>query len=368
MIDGTTVIDADGHLHDWHVDWAARFPPELADQAPRFVRDEFGFPHLELDGRLLPGGKRRPTVEADHSSLRSDRYWVPNRPGEADPLLRLPDMDTMGIDVAVLFGGHAFLVASMTDSPVLAAATLRAYNEHLAEYCAAAPDRLRGAAMVALQNPSAAAEELARCVTEHGMVAACVPPHHIDGTTLDDPALDPIWAAAQELNVPVCVHTIGAQINPARYLLDRPLLPHAFGSVSSIMALGHVIVGGVLDRFPDLTVAFLEVGAGWVPYAADRLAGADEMFATNTTRLPRKIDEYLASGQLYFAADPDERLLQDVAAIVGEDHLVIGSDYCHPEGRCPFTMRELAEREDLSPGLRHKILAENPARLYRLTV
>lgn len=366
MIDGTRVIDADGHLHDWHVDWAARFPAELADRAPRFVRDEHGFPHLELDGRLLPGGKRQRTVEGDHASLRPDRYWAPNRPGETDPTRRLPDMDEMGIDEAVLFGGHCLLVASVTESPALAVATLRAYDEHLAEYCAGGAGRLHGAAMLALQDPPAAADELRRCVVEHGMVAGALPPHHVDGTTLDDPALDPVWSAAEELDVPICVHTIGAQINPARRLLDRPLLPHAFGSLSSIVALGHVIVGGVLDRHPRLRVAFLEVGAGWVPYAADRLAGAAEMFSTSATRLPRTVDEYLASGQLYFAADPDERLLAAVASIVGEDHLVIGSDYCHPEGRCPATMRELAARDDVPADLVRKVLGENPARLYGL--
>jgi len=55
-----------------------------------------------------------------------------------------------------------------------------------------------------------------------------------------------------------------------------------------------------------------------------------------------------------------------VADILGADQLVLGSDYCHPEGRCPFTMRDLAARHDLDPILKRKILSDNPARLYGL--
>ena len=51
---------------------------------------------------------------------------------------------------------------------------------------------------------------------------------------------------------------------------------------------------------------------------------------------------------------------------IGADRLVIGSDYCHPEGMCPFTMKVLANRDDLSLDVRRKILYDNPKRLYRL--
>ena len=61
----------------------------------------------------------------------------------------------MGIDTCVLFGGHCFLVASKVESPEVANATLRAYNEYLGRFCAAAPDRLKGVAMVPM-SPRAA--------------------------------------------------------------------------------------------------------------------------------------------------------------------------------------------------------------------
>lgn len=370
MLNGTRVIDADGHVNDWHIDWPAFLPPELRPFAPRSVRDELGFPHLEAEGRLLPG--ERP--ELDYSDLaavmarftRDGRYWLP-RPGEADPKLRLPDMDEMGIDVAVLFGGHSFLVAAMVDSPEIARATLRAYNSYLAGYCAAAPERLKGVALLPLQAPREAADELRRAVNELGFVAAVLPPHHASGTTLDDERLSPIWEAAQALDVPVCIHTIGIQINPARALLSQYRMREAYGGLSSMLALGHLVLGGVLDRYPALRFAFLEAGAGWVPFFAERLQASYRTFSQKHERLSREPEEYVRSSQLYFATEPDEPLLPAVVELIGEDRLILGSDYCHPEGMCPYTMKVLAERADLSEARKRKILWENPSRLYGLS-
>src|SRR5581483_9416015 len=224
----------------------------------------------------------------------------------------LPDMDDMGIDVCVLFGGHCFLVASKVSSPDVASATPRAYNEFIASYCAASPERLKGVAMIAMQSPAAAAAELERAVRELGLVGAVLPPHHANGTTLDDPALDPIWSAAQDLDVPVCIHTIGAQISPVQSYLRGDVMPHAYGSVPSMLALGHLVLGGVLDRFPRLTVCFLEAGAGWVPYVMDRLEANYQTFGLRSKALAKSPAEYIRSEQLYFAADADETTLPAV--------------------------------------------------------
>jgi hypothetical protein len=133
-----------------------------------------------------------------------------------------------------------------------------------------------------------------------------------------------------------------------------------------MLALGHLILGGVLDRFPQLTVCFLEAGAGWVPYFMDRIEGNYEMFGARSRRLRQAPAEYVRGDQLYFAADPDETTLPAVVDAIGADRLVIGSDYCHPEGMCPFTMKVLANRDDLGLDVRRKILYDNPKRLYRL--
>jgi predicted TIM-barrel fold metal-dependent hydrolase len=111
---------------------------------------------------------------------------------------------------------------------------------------------------------------------------------------------------------------------------------------------------------------FLETGAGWVPYMMDRLQASYEMFTLTNDRLDQDPQDYVRGGQLYFATEPDEAIMAAVADIVGADQLVLGSDYCHPEGMCPFTMKVLAERSDIGEDLKRKILSDNPARLYGL--
>jgi predicted TIM-barrel fold metal-dependent hydrolase len=372
MLNGTTVIDADGHLNDWHLDWESLLPDDLGPGATRSVRDEHGFPHLQVEGRLLPGGDRDELDYHDIQTVmkqmtRDGRYWLPMRPGEEDPVQRLPDMDEMGIDVAVLFGGHCLLVASCVESPEIAAATLAAYNDYLAGYCATDPNRLKGVAMIPMQAPKVAADELRRAVKELGLVAGVLPPHHKNGTMLDDRTLDPIWDAAEELDVPICIHTIGMQINPANALVHGEIMGETYGGFPSMLALGSLVLGGVLERHPNLRVAFLEAGAGWVPYVMERMQSSYSTFSMKDSKLRRDPEDYIRGGQVYIATEPDEDVLPVVAELIGEDHLVLGSDYCHPEGMCPFTMKALAERDDLSEGLKKKILHENPARLYGLS-
>jgi hypothetical protein len=365
MLNGHPVIDADSHIHDYHLDWPSLLPPSLRDVAPRTYYEPTGFPHIDVEGRLLPGGEHDMKARA-RETTRDPRFWEPPRNGEFEAAPRLPDMDEMGIDTCVLFGGHCFLVASKVESSDVANATLRAYNEYLGAFCATAPSRLKGVAMIAMQSPAVAAGELERAVLDLGLVGAVLPPHHANGTTLDDPSLDPIWATAERLDVPVCIHTIGAQISPIEPMLSGVVMGHAYGSIPSMLALGHLILGGVLDRFPQLTVCFLEAGAGWVPYFMDRIEGNYEMFGARSRQLRQAPAEYVRGDQLYFAADPDETTLPAVVDAIGADRLVIGSDYCHPEGMCPFTMKVLANRDDLGLDVRRKILYDNPKRLYRL--
>ena len=203
-------------------------------------------------------------------------------------------------------------------------------------------------------------------VKQAGMVAAVLPPHHANGMMLSDRRLAPIYAEAQDLGVPVCIHTIGVQISPVRTLLEDLVLEDTYGCFPSMLSVGSLMMGGVLDEFPNLTFAVLEVGVGWVPFIAERLEHNAEFFTAVGNSLKRKPLEYLAEGRFYVAADPDEPMLAPIASFVGDDHIVCGSDYCHPEGMCPYTMRALYERPDVSTTLKRKILSDNPGRLYRI--
>jgi len=219
--------------------------------------------------------------------------WT-GRPGMTDPKARLADMDLEGIDVAVLFGGALSSAAiGLVENPALALATCHAYNDWLAEYCGAAPDRLKGVAAVPFQDPEAGARELQRAVREQGLVAVRVPTWP-DGRDPGARRFDPIYAAAEELGVPACLHLLSARtVGADRF--DNFFLKHVFYGADVFMAFAGMLAGGVLERFPGLRIGVFEAGCGWIPYLMERVHEHWELFsdqlppsrATRPSRWPR---------------------------------------------------------------------------------
>jgi len=127
-----------------------------------------------------------------------------------------------------------------------------------------------------------------------------------------------------------------------------------------------MIFGGIPELFPELRLAYLEAGAGWVPYWMDRMDREYKLRAVEAPLLRAKPSDYVRSGRVYFSCEADEHTLPAVIQAVGEDVLLYASDYPHWDMDFPDSVRELWERTDLSPQARRKILAENARRLYRL--
>ena len=168
------IVDADGHVVEPESAWAA-----LPEQyRPRIRADRVGYEHVVVgDTEVLAvplGTLARPGSTFDDPA--SFRPLADAMPGGSDPVARLRDMDSEGIDQAVLYPTIGLYFSAVED-PAAAVALAAAYNDWLAGYCAADPRRLFGAAMLPLQDPAAAARELRRAVTELGLVAGFVRPN-----------------------------------------------------------------------------------------------------------------------------------------------------------------------------------------------
>ena len=144
----------------------------------------------------------------------------------------------------------------------------------IADFCAADPSRLRGVGMVALHDPKAAASEAARVHDVHGFRSVFARPNPILGRNLDDPAYDPLWRALSDRRMALGLHEGGMPPLPqagADRLTNaeqRHICSHPMEQMVSAVSL---IYGGVLERFPGMTVAFLEAGCGWVPFWLERM-------------------------------------------------------------------------------------------------
>ena len=360
------VIDADGHV----LEPLSAFAGLPADQQLRVERDSVGLDHVSVGAQEIvtvslgflgsPGSRME--------DLAHSRTYEEAQPGGFDATLRLADMDTEGIDVAVLYPSIGLNFWAVEDPPT-AVALARAYNDWLAGYCEADRSRLYGAAMLPLQDPAAAVTELRRAHAELGFPAAFVRPNPCLGRTLSHPAFEPLWTAAEELGVAIGIHE-GSSNTIETLGMDRPFNPLILHAVShafeQMLACAQLMVFGVMDRHPDLRFAFLEAGGGWAPYWLYRLDEQLHGFGGFSPDLRLRPSEYFAR-QCWVSFEVDEPTLPALVPFVGEDRIIWGSDYPHHDATFPGAVKELRQViEPLPEEVRVKVLGDNAAALYGL--
>ena len=235
--------------------------------------DEDGLEELEIGGRRSQMTRRGfpATLGAmgapDLRDAEGPRPHVPaGGPfGSMDPDERLDLLDAEHIDAAVLYTTIGLLWEAELDDPALSQAYTTAYNRWICEFCRPAP--AGATAHLSLTDPVAAARELDRAVGE-GAKGGYVAPFTHDGKPLGHPDHDPVFAAAQDLDVPFAIHptfeppwTRGGRgfVGDVRQL-------RLLASVTASDGVRHQFTTlfdyGVFDRFPHLKVLVLESGAG----------------------------------------------------------------------------------------------------------
>ena len=364
--DRSLVVDADGHV----VEPMAAWRPVPERYRPTVERDGHGYEHVVVDGReilAVPLGTLA-TPGARFSDPATFRSLDEALPGGSDPVARLADMDAEGIDQAVLFPSVGLYFWALDDAAA-AVPIAEAYNDWLASYCAAAPDRLFGAAMLPVQDPVAAARELRRAHDELGFPAAFVRPNPCRGRSLSDGAYEPVWQAAEETGTAIGVHEGSSVIVPTLGS-DRPFNPLVLHAVShsfeQMLACAQLIAFGVLERHPGLRVVFLESGGGWAPFWLERLDEQAESFGDFCPDMRLRPSEYFAR-QCWISYEVDERTLPVLAPVVGERRVVWGSDYPHHDATFPGAVDALRRTMTGMPAAAQAlVLGTNAAELYRL--
>ena len=299
-ISGRRVKTIDVHCH---ID-----VPEVAD----FLR---GTPLERAANRPAPTGQQRQGISDFHldSPLGAER---------------LQKMDQMGIDVQAV-SINAFWYSADRD---LAARLIDFQNEKLAGMVKAAdPGRFVAFASVALQFPELAAKQLEEGVKRWGFRGAAIG-GSVQGEELSSPKYDPFWAKAEEMQTLIFMHPQNSAMGTGIWnrAQGNGVLGNVIGNpLETTIFLSHMIMEGTLDKFPNLKICAAH-GGGYLPSYADRLDHGCVTFPDQCNKkLKKKPTEYLR--QIYVDSlvfSPEA--LRHLVAVVGPDHIGLGTDYPYP--------------------------------------
>ena len=363
------IIDADGHFFETEEIFERHMEPQLRNYRPRLLSDDQGYNFWVVDGQTpykrpsIKGAGAPGTAAPPGKAIQSARRASVGSQTLTNLKERLDDLDKEAIDLQFIYPSFLLHVNAWPDG-ILANGVCRAYNTWLAGVCKKAPDRLQGAGVVSLQDPDGAATELAR-IKELGMTSVM-----INGTAgakrLDHPDHDSFFAEANRLKLPIAVH-FSLQFPVVDQMFEHHFPNRVLAGIFPIMAgLTSVLCSGLLDRYKNLTFAFLEGGISWVPAHVERM---DDHF-TNPRYDARDLishppSDYLKSGRIFFGCEGNESFLGRVVQEVGEDLFMYSSDYPHAD-RTEGTARHLRERDDIPAAVRQKLLEGNARRFYEL--
>jgi uncharacterized protein len=341
-------IDADGHIVERESDVLKYLPS----------------PWNRLAGGLFPSADQPWDMFVFGKFTQQPRFTAMSPADEAAEWLKL--MDEHGMETAVLFPTRAATLSRLREKD-FAVAVARAFNECVAHEYAAVSPRLRPVGVLPLQDPVRAAAELRYAVEELGLVSFELSSLH-PAPGLGDPCYDPIWAEAQRLNVPMCIHgsrSPSTDIGGDRLATFAEV--HAYGfTVGILLQFTSMLCQGVPVRFPGLRLAFLENGATWLPYYLDRLDEHWEKRAEEMPLLTKKPSAVFRESPIYVSIESGEGTLAETIAYVGDDHFLFASDIPHWDNEFPENLEALRNHPRLSRETKEKILYRNAQTLFGL--
>ena len=330
------------------------------------------------DGLRVTGvfGGAQPGLRfVDPEQLRTDTRFEEVRRGGYIPEEHVKDMDIDAVDVNILYPTPGVALYRVPDGELLTA-ICRTYNDWVAEFCTAIPTRLKGIGMLNTDDVPTAVKELERCANL-GLVGVMIPIRPLQDRPYDSPVYESLWAAAQDLQIPLSLHTSTTRTGqlPPDVKSLFPSFPPGKGYGASSMdsfvreSLGDMIFGGVFERYPNLKAGSVEVELGWAPFFIRRM---DYMCAQSPMRATMKrfkggaLPSDFVHRNVFFSFQEDDLGIR-LRDVIGVDNLLWGNDYPHVESTWPRSQQVL---EQILAGCNEeekaKISGGNAARVYRL--
>jgi predicted TIM-barrel fold metal-dependent hydrolase len=346
-------IDADAHVLESPATWSYLRDGERAF-LPMIVTQTFGNDIRANDGKAAQRdywvvgnrimGKDRNVGQEMTREIRE----MEDIPG------RLRHMDELGIEVQVLY--PTLFLRPVTQDFRAEYALARSYNRWLADIWKQGGGRLRWTVMPPLRSPDRLREEIV-FGKEHGACGIFMRGLECE-KALGDPFFHSLYELAQELDLPVCIHSAsGSAIVHDFFDTDTSFTKFKLAVVGAFHSL---IEKGVPSRFPGVRWGFIEVSAQWVPYVLNDL---EDRFRRNGKQW---FDDPLRENNMYVACEVTDDLPY-VLRHSGPDNIVIGTDYGHHDPSSEINaIRLLRQDSRIDSAVAERILDRNARTLYGL--
>jgi len=370
---GYRVISSDNHVMEPPDLWTDRIDAKFRDRAPLTVREEDG-DGWYCDGLRITtgfgfGGSQTGRRFEEPEKLTAADLFENVRPGGYIPEEQVKDMDLDGVDVSILYPTLGLQLFKVPDSDLLNA-IFKTYNDWLAEFCQASPKRLTGIAMINVDDVPVGVEELERC-RKLGLVGAMITVYPPEDRRYDSPEYEPLWAAAQDLAMPLALHAATNRFGSGegdRTSNNRFAVTINFDHYVR-MSLTDMILTGVFERYPKLQIGAVEHELSWAPHFLDRIDYNYSQRARGVSGY--RFKENMLPSDFFrrnvFLGFQEDALGIQLREIIGVDTLQWGSDYPHQESTFPRS-REILEEilADCTEEEKAKIAGGNAARVYGL--
>jgi predicted TIM-barrel fold metal-dependent hydrolase len=367
------LISSDSHIIEPADLWEQRIDRKFRDRAPRLVHEAYadqwyaGGVRFGNIGINQQAGVRFETPE--QLTVEGRMATVPR--GGVDPHAHVLDMDTDTVAGGVLYPSQGLTVYRIPDG-LLLSAIFRAYNDWLADFCQPYPHRLKGIAMLNVDDIKDAVGELDRAATR-GLAGVMIPIRPLEHR-YDHPLYEPLWAAAQDLAMPLSLH-VGTRrwqpgMDPNAPSLSRDVVETSNREYEVREAIAAMIFGGVFERYPQLKVGAVEFEVAWAPYFMSRMDDVYTARAVGVSGRRFKHDALPSDffRQHIFLSFQEDALGIELRSHIGIENLLWASDYPHAESTFPRS-REIVDRilQGVPETEQIQIAGANTAQLYHFS-
>jgi predicted TIM-barrel fold metal-dependent hydrolase len=363
------LVSSDSHVMEPPYLWLERIDPAFKDRAPQ-VRREGEFDQWYADGDIKFGvvgsntqaGRRFTAPE----TIRAEGRYEDVLPGGYDPHAHVKDLDIDTVYAGVIYPSMGLTTWVIPSSDLLSA-VFRAYNDWLADFCHPYPNRLRGLAMLNIDSVDEGVKELKRA-RKIGLAGAMIPQRPVFGR-YDAPMYEPLWQAAEDLEMPLAIHIGTSRWVPGgvpTFGADKGLVEFTNQEYHMKDNVCALLYSSVFDRHPNLKIGVVEFEISWAPYFLNR---ADRIYQERPAKFPYRHPNGALPSDVFkehmFISFQEDELGIKLREYAGVNTLMWGSDYPHAESTFPKS-REIVDRilEGVPEDEKVLIAGENCARVF----